>query len=67
MMPDLQDIKNPVFAKDSRSLEIHFGDQGQSMSLPFQFLSDCEKCMVIWAKVAEGVWRELDEPLVELI
>jgi predicted ATPase len=51
MMPDLQDIKNPVVAKDSRSLEIHFGDQGQSMSLPFQFLSDGEKCMVIWAMV----------------
>lgn len=51
MMPDLKDIKNPVIAKDSRSLEVHFDCKGESMSLPFQLLSDGEKCMVIWAMV----------------
>lgn len=51
MMPDLRDIKNPVIAKDSRSLDIHFDGKGESMSLPFQLLSDGEKCMVIWAMV----------------
>ncbi len=51
MMLDLRDIKNPVIAKDSRSLEIHFDCKGESMSLPFQLLSDGEKCMVIWSMV----------------
>jgi predicted ATPase len=51
MMPDLLDIKNPVIAKDSRSLEVHFDCKGESMYLPFQLLSDGEKCMVIWAMV----------------
>ncbi len=51
MMPDLRDIKNPVIAKDSRSLEMQFDGKGESMSLPFRLLSDVEKCMVIWALV----------------
>jgi predicted ATPase len=51
MMPDLRDIKNPVIAKDSRSLEINFECKGESLSLPFKLLSDGEKCMVIWAMV----------------
>ncbi len=51
MMPDLWDIKNPMIGKDSRSLEIHFDCKGESISLPFQILSDGEKCMVIWAMV----------------
>jgi predicted ATPase len=51
MMPDLRDIKNPVIAKDSRSLEVHFDHGGESSSLPFRLLSDGEKCMAIWALV----------------
>lgn len=51
MMSDLRDIKNPVIAKDSRSLEIHFDVKEKSISLPFHLLSDGEKCMVIWAMV----------------
>lgn len=51
MMPDLRDIKNPVIAKDSRSMEVHFEQDGKSVTIPFRLLSDGEKCMVIWALV----------------
>lgn len=47
LMPDFLDIKNPVVAKDSRSLEVHF----DCASVPFRLLSDGEKCMAIWALV----------------
>jgi predicted ATPase len=49
LMPDLKDIKNPVIAKDSRSLIVQFAGQNAVPSLPFELLSDGEKCMVIWA------------------
>jgi predicted ATPase len=51
IMPDLKDIKNPVIAKESRSLEIQFEQDGKTMTLPFSLLSDGEKCMLIWALV----------------
>ncbi|MCU0795911.1 MAG: AAA family ATPase [Akkermansiaceae bacterium] len=47
LMPDFLDIKNPLIAKDSRSLEVHF----EIATVPFRLLSDGEKCMVIWALV----------------
>jgi predicted ATPase len=51
VMPDLKDIKNPVVGKDSRSLEVQFSiDQG-SVVLPFEDLSDGEKCFMICALV----------------
>jgi predicted ATPase len=50
-MPDLRDIKNPVIAKDSRSLEIHFDHEGSASVIPFRLLSDGEKCMAVWALV----------------
>lgn len=49
LMPDLKDIKNPVIAKDSRSLMVQFEGQKSASSLAFELLSDGEKCMVIWA------------------
>jgi predicted ATPase len=49
LMPDLKDIKNPVIAKDSRSLIVQFAGQHAVPALPFDLLSDGEKCMVIWA------------------
>ncbi len=49
LMPDLKDIKNPVIARDSRSLIVQFAGQKAVPSLPFELLSDGEKCMVIWA------------------
>lgn len=51
MLPDMSDIKNPVIAKDSRSLEVHFAHDEKTLVLPFSVLSDGEKCMVIWAMV----------------
>jgi predicted ATPase len=51
VMPDLKDIRNPVIGTDSRSLVVQFsGDQG-SVSLPFEDLSDGEKCFLICAMV----------------
>ncbi|OYW76081.1 MAG: ATPase [Verrucomicrobia bacterium 12-59-8] len=49
LMPDLKDIKNPVVGKDSRSLVVQFEGQKESSSIPFELLSDGEKCMVLWA------------------
>jgi hypothetical protein len=49
LMPDLKDIKNPMIAKDSRSLIVQFAGEKAVPSLPFELLSDGEKCMVIWA------------------
>jgi len=49
LMPDLKDIKNPVIAKDARSLVVQFTGKRAVPALPFELLSDGEKCMVIWA------------------
>jgi hypothetical protein len=51
VMPDLKDIKNPAVGKESRSLVVQFSkDQGTSI-LPFEDLSDGEKCFMICAMV----------------
>ncbi|HYL77560.1 MAG TPA: AAA family ATPase [Bryobacteraceae bacterium] len=51
VMPDLQDIKNPEVAKDSRSLVVQFSNHEGSLNLPFEDLSDGEKCFMICALV----------------
>ena len=51
VMPDLKDIKNPSVGKDSRSLEVQFSNDQGSMVLPFEALSDGEKCFMICALV----------------
>jgi hypothetical protein len=51
VMPDFKDIKNPVIAKDARSLVVQFSNQQGSMTLPFEDLSDGEKCFMICALV----------------
>jgi predicted ATPase len=51
VMPDLRDIKNPVIGIDSRSLLIQFSDGQGLLSLPFEDLSDGEKCFMICALV----------------
>ncbi len=49
MMPDLKDIKNPLVGTESRNLVVQFsGDKG-SVSVPFEDLSDGEKCFMICA------------------
>ena len=51
VMPDLKDIKNPVVGTDSRSLVVHFSNDQGSLNLPFEDLSDGEKCFMICALV----------------
>lgn len=49
VMPDLQDIKNPMTSGESRQLEIQFHGPQASIMLPFEDLSDGEKCFLICA------------------
>ncbi len=51
VMPDLKDIKNPVVGTDSRSLVVQFSNDQGSVNLPFEDLSDGEKCFMICALV----------------
>ncbi len=51
VMPDLKDIKNPVVGADSRSLVVQFSNEQGSVNLPFEDLSDGEKCFMICALV----------------
>ncbi len=50
-MPDLKDIKNPLVGTDSRSLIVQFSTEQGSFHLPFEDLSDGEKCLMICAVV----------------
>ncbi len=51
IMPDLVDIKDPVVAKDARSIVVQFaqGSSASTFHLPFRDLSDGEKCYFIAA------------------
>jgi len=51
VMSDFKDIKNPATGKDSRNLVVQFSNQQGSMTLPFEDLSDGEKCFMICALV----------------
>lgn len=51
VMPDLNDIKNPEIGTDSRSLFVQFSNSQGSLTLPFEDLSDGEKCFMICALV----------------
>ena len=51
VMPDLKDIKNPLTGTHSRSLIVQFSNGQGNLSLPFEDLSDGEKCFIIWALV----------------
>jgi len=51
VMPDLKDIKNPVVGKDSRNLVVQFSNDQGTVNLPFEDLSDGEKCFMICALV----------------
>lgn len=55
VLPDLKDIKNPVIGKDSRSLLIQFSNELGSLNLPFEDLSDGEKCFMICALVLAAI------------
>jgi predicted ATPase len=68
VMPDLKDIKNPVIGTDSRSLVVQFSNGQASLHIPFEDLSDGEKCFMISALVLaairayENVFCFWDEP-----
>jgi ABC-type cobalamin/Fe3+-siderophores transport system ATPase subunit len=51
VMPDLKDVQNPVIGKDSKSLIVQFSNAQGSLKLPFEDLSDGEKCFMICALV----------------
>ena len=51
VMPDLKDIHNLEVGKDSRSLELQFSTDQGTLKLPFEDLSDGEKCFMICAVV----------------
>jgi predicted ATPase len=52
VMPDLQDMKNPTVGKELRTLVLEFSNkQGGSVTVPFEDLSDGEKCFMICALV----------------
>jgi predicted ATPase len=51
VMPDLKDIKNPVVGTAFRSLVVQFSNDQGSVNLPFEDLSDGEKCFMICALV----------------
>jgi predicted ATPase len=68
VMPDLKDIQNPVVGEGSRSLLVQFSNKQGTVSIPFQYLADGEKCFMVCALVlaAADVFRPLlcywDEP-----
>ena len=51
VIPDLKDIKNPMIAKESRRLVVQFSNVQGTLVLPFEDLSDGEKCFMIAAVV----------------
>jgi predicted ATPase len=51
VMPDLLDIKNPEVGRDARSLVVQFSNEQGSVTLPFEDLSDGEKCYMVCSLV----------------
>ena len=50
-MPDFKDAKNPLIGKDSRSIEVQFSTGSKTITIPFNELSDGEKCFFVCALV----------------
>ncbi len=68
VMPDMSDIQNPEVAPDSRSLTVQFASDQVTISIPFEDLSDGEKCFMISAlvlasnRIFDSVFCFWDEP-----
>jgi predicted ATPase len=62
VMPDLKDIKNPLVGRDARTLFVHFSTDQGTLTLPFEYLSDGEKCFMICALVLAA--NDPDDPLL---
>lgn len=68
VMPDLQDIQNPIVGPETRSISLRFSGRGATLTIPFDDLSDGEKCFMACALVIachlawDGVFCFWDEP-----
>lgn len=62
VMPDFHELRNPSTGKESRSLSITFAREQSEVTIPFQELSDGEKCFVVCALVLAA--NEAYGPLV---
>jgi len=51
VMPDLKDMKNPVVGTNARSLVVQFSNGQGNVNIPFEDLSDGEKCFMLCALV----------------
>jgi len=51
LMPEFKSVKNPAMGRNSRSLFISFGMGEVDIELPFEDLSDGEKCFIIFSLV----------------
>jgi predicted ATPase len=51
VIPDLKDIKNPVVGPHFRRLDVQFSPEQSRLTIPFEDLSDGEKCFAICALV----------------
>jgi predicted ATPase len=55
VLPQFQDIQNPPYGPETRSLRIGFREGDQSHQIPFQHLSDGEKCILASALVLAAI------------
>jgi predicted ATPase len=62
VMPDLKDIQNPAVGRDARSLVVQFATASAKFDIPFEDLSDGEKCFMICALVL--VANDVNGPLL---
>ena len=68
VMADLRDIQNPLVGPETRSISLRFSKENRTLPIPFDDLSDGEKCFMICALVlaCHLVWDEVfcfwDEP-----
>jgi predicted ATPase len=51
VMPDLEDVKNAITGGESRNLTVQFSNSVGRVTIPFEDLSDGEKCFMICAMV----------------
>jgi len=61
-MPDFDLIHNPTTGRDSRSLMVQFASSSTKLSVPFEDLSDGEKCFTVCALVLAAVSSDAYNP-----
>lgn len=50
-MPDFEEVRNPPAGSETRSLSLRFAKEREAFTVPFEDLSDGEKCFLICAVV----------------